>query len=145
MKFNFSKYTNWIFSLNNWKHNQYLWYVSWCLGIYVFLFLEIRWNNDIFNNKIDKKHFDSYDYNTSDKNYTKRILGDATGELGPFSIQKTLPINSWYGTRASFKDTSDNLVVRGNRYLGGTFEGMFAFALEISTASDATFRIVITP
>ena len=53
------------------------------------------------NNSYVDIYTSSYD---SYSNYTGRILGDATGEIGPFSTTAT---GSWYGDYAFFVDSSN--------------------------------------
>ena len=44
----------------------------------------------------DSKYYDVYKYGTDYTNYTRRILGDATGELGPFVEVDYTYMGSWY-------------------------------------------------
>ena len=52
-------------------------------------------------NEIDfpeSKYYDVYNYSTSNTNYARRILGDGTGEMGPFQSVKS----SWHNDYAYF-------------------------------------------
>ena len=66
------------------------------------------------------KYYDLYAYGTSNSDYTRRILGDATGE-----------VNGWYGDIADFVGSGNPWFVRGrstNTTLGHpTYAGVFAF------------------
>ena len=85
----------------------------------------------------DSKYFDVYSGTT----YTSRILGDATGEMGPFNSQ-----NSWYADNSSFINTSYPWFVRGSLYNNGVLAGQFSFG-KTNGANNASygFRIVLTP
>ena len=54
----------------------------------------------------DSKYYDTYAYATTDEQYQRRILGDATGEMGPFAsttyLTQTRKIGSWYSDYAYF-------------------------------------------
>ena len=54
----------------------------------------------------DSKYYDTYAYATVDEQFQRRILGDATGEMGPFASATYLTtirqIGSWYVDNAYF-------------------------------------------
>ena len=98
-----------------------------------------------------KKYYDGYTYSGSQTSYNLRILGDATGEMGPFT-NKTRKISSWYEDEATFINYEAPWFVRGgvfNGYNSGTNGGIFAFARGYGSATTfsvtPTFRIVLTP
>ena len=74
------------------------------------------------------KYFDIY--NSSDGNYTYsyRILGDATGELGPFNQNSDgVLYNSWYGDSGYTPSTINPWFDRGAGCGDGLLAGQFAF------------------
>ena len=98
----------------------------------------------------DKKYYDTYTYSTLDEQYQRRILGDATGELGPFNnktyLAVTIPIGSWHFDNAALLYSSRPWINRGNAYTDGTDAGIFAFSPTEGQAYGAgTFRLVLTP
>jgi len=58
------------------------------------------------------KYFDVYDENSNTTTYQYRILGDGTGEMGPFANNK----GSWYGDYAYFLTASYPWFIRGGIY-----------------------------
>lgn len=107
---------------------------------------------DFFANNAWSKYYDIYsNETTNDMAYNKRILGDATGEMGPFaniadSDGKTRHHSSWYKDLAHFVTPSASWFVRGGSWQDGVEAGIFAFT---STNGGAyawnSFRIVLTP
>lgn len=98
------------------------------------------------------KYFDIYSSDTLNKstgyNYTKMILGDATGELGSFynSSRSTymMYISSWYENNSVFFRKDNSWLYRGGSFGDGTQSGQFAFTSLPGTArNDASFRIVL--
>lgn len=76
--------------------------------------------------------------------YSKRILGDATGEMGPFSYS-TDYYSSWYNDLAIFPNTSGPWVIRGGDFKSTTKAGMFSFSTGNGDSnSEYSFRIVIS-
>ncbi len=90
------------------------------------------------------KYYDVYLHSTSATTYNRRILGDATGEMGPFASNNSRPISSWYNDEAWFFYSSNPLNVRGGNYTasGG---GVFAFSYGSIVTTASTFRIVLSP
>ncbi len=74
----------------------------------------------------EDKYYDQYQFAYNDKNYQRRILGDATGEMGPFSLatygSQIRQISSWYSDEAWFAQNTDPWFRRG----GGMYVGMEA-------------------
>ena len=102
----------------------------------------------------EQKYYDLYiheeiNYNMS---FYRRILGDATGEMGPFSSHNSIAIrvSSWYGDSISqyFSDTYP-FAVRGygadEGY--GTLAGIFSFLGGYGSSDDrqTSFRLILTP
>ena len=107
--------------------------------------------SDFFSNNTYSKYWDKYN-STQDTNYNNRILGDATGEMGPFESEKDLDNNtrnksSWYRDLAHFSLSSYPWLYRGSSWSGGTSSGVFAFRSFTGSATGVTvsFRIVLAP
>ncbi len=101
----------------------------------------------------DSKYYDLYKTGTSGNDYSRRILGDATGELGPFEAKVydhlTTNISSWYDDAASFitkADENKTWFNRGGQAIDGTSAGIFYFRPWNGEQSGSrTFRIVLAP
>ncbi|MBE6161623.1 MAG: hypothetical protein E7158_05360 [Firmicutes bacterium] len=96
------------------------------------------------------KYFDVYGETTSNSDYSKRILGDATGEMGPFydytSGTWTGHHNNWYSDYSSFIHSSSSWFSRGGGYNYGVLAGSFYFSyLTGGSANDIGFRLVLAP
>jgi len=100
----------------------------------------------------DSKYYDTY----QDKYpyASKRILGDATGELGPFSTMYKMGLNStgdrnissWYHDDAHTVGTQYVFFVRGSNFVYGLTGGIFSHASYYGNALDnSTYRIILTP
>ena len=105
---------------------------------------------NFFNNSTYTKYWDKYT-STTNTQYNNRILGDATGEMGPFGNEKD-PDNisrqksSWYGDLAFFAYSSGPWFLRGGHWYAGTVSGVFAFGYYSGTAyTYGSFRIILTP
>ena len=80
----------------------------------------------------NSKYYDVYDSSSEWTTYSKRILGDATGEMGPFYYYKdgdngNRPHNSWYADGSYFVLSSSPWFLRGGRYGNGVLAGQFDF------------------
>lgn len=102
-------------------------------------------------NSIEKKYYEEYIFNTnsnSANSYKYRILGDATGELGPFQnfigiSTSNVLLSSWHG-RAYFVHESQPWSERGGLYSHGIEAGNFSFhSNDGGSQSYVTFRIVL--
>jgi len=102
----------------------------------------------------DKRYYDTYSYSTNDQHFERRILGDATGEVGPFASKNyngsngkyTRFINSWYDDFAQSVHDSNPWVIRGGHLLEGTDSGIFAFSVTMgSLLNNLGFRVVLSP
>ena len=97
-----------------------------------------------------KDYFDVYDKDSSDNSYNKRILGDATGEMGPFlnyieDDGKTYWHSSWYADYSDFVDASFPWFGRGGGWDNGVLAGQFYF-LRVTGGAYAYggFRLVLS-
>ena len=106
--------------------------------------------SNFFTNNIWNKYYDKYT-STLDINYDNRILGDATGEIGPFGSEKGLDDNiryksSWYKDHAFFAYSSNPWFFRGCHWAHGTNTGAFSFGYYAGGADlGVGFRIVLAP
>jgi len=96
----------------------------------------------------DVKYYDTYAHATNDENYQRRILGDATGEMGPFSTEtygtQNRQIGSWYADEAWFVHHGNPWFARGGARNASISAGMFSFAIAYGRADGAYgFRIVL--
>ena len=91
----------------------------------------------------DSKYYDIYSYGSNDQEYQRRILGDATGEMGPFSVV-TSNINSWYSSSSNYNAYFAMWTLRGNVYYSGSDSGVFSFANAGGrNATSNTYRIIL--
>jgi len=106
--------------------------------------------SNFFTDSNYTKYWDKYS-STINTNYSTRILGDATGEMGPFGNQtdpdsSSRKINSWYGDRGDFIYSYNPWLTRGNFWGNGKSAGIFAFSHYSGNARALEgFRIVLTP
>ena len=96
------------------------------------------------------KYYDIYTYASVNVQYQRRILGDATGEMGPFAsatyLNVTRQIGSWYSEHAYFSRLIFPWFVRGGIFRQGRETGVFAFKNETGYIYGiATYRIILTP
>ena len=105
---------------------------------------------DFFNDTNYTKYWDRYT-STANTNYNNRILGDTTGEMGPFGREvdpdnNTRYKSSWYKDYAGFAYASYPWFHRGGHWNGGTHAGDFAFSPDTGgTYTFIGYRIVLTP
>ena len=99
----------------------------------------------------DEKYFDLYNASSTTATYKYRILGDATGEMGPFKSfldgdNTSRYHNSWYNDTGSFVSSTEPWFFRGAVYNAGVLAGQFQFN---STTGEAqphhSFRLVLMP
>ena len=99
----------------------------------------------------DSKYFDTYNASSSISSYQYRILGDATGEMGPFKQfldgdNQSRYHSSWYSDNSYFVESSNPWVGRGGRYTCGLIASAFFFDRYNGSANaGAGYRIVLTP
>ncbi len=99
---------------------------------------------------LDSTYYDTYAYATVDERYQRRILGDATGEMGPFSsatyLTQTRKIGSWYNDQSHFVFPDEPWFVRGMVHTDGVYSGEFTFVNTYGHIdSRVSFRIILTP
>ena len=113
---------------------------------YVSGYLNNVFNNSGFNastiSNYDPKYFDVYSISNTNvsTNYDRRILGDATGEMGPFMNDRS----GWYEDSALFIYSNAPWFVRGYGYTGVTSSGIFSFYIGGGVTAYNSFRIVLT-
>jgi len=99
---------------------------------------------DFLTNSNWNKYYDKYS-STINTAYNNRILGDATGEVGPFVSASNI-ISSWYGDRARFIHSSNPWFFRSGYWENGLDAGSFAFSNTAGDVNSAvSFRIVLAP
>ena len=94
----------------------------------------------------NEKYYDQYLLSNS-TDYQRRILGDATGEMGPIArLANSNLVHSWYNDNAWFSANNDPWFARGSQYSSGFETGMFSYGAEAGGVADhISFRIVLTP
>ncbi len=96
-----------------------------------------------------KKYFDIYPSDSDINTYNKRILGDATGEMGPFYYyydgdNEKRYHNAWYVDSSYFVFSSHPWVDRGSNYSFGVLAGQFYFNRNTGgLGSDFGSRLVL--
>ena len=91
------------------------------------------------------KYFDVYPSENNPYGYNNRILGDATGEIGPFYISNEHVLNNWFNEYALFPNYNAPWFLRG-----GAFDnGLLAGQLKLDGFSGGSnqyvgFRIVLS-
>ena len=98
----------------------------------------------------DSKYYDTYAYATTTQQYQRRILGDATGEMGPFAsvtyLTQTRQIGSWHADHAHFVTSGTPWFYRGGSPTDGSYTGVFAFYSTYGHDwGGGSFRVVLTP
>jgi len=97
----------------------------------------------------DSKYFDIYPTESTDTSYSNRILGDATGELGPFYFYQDGDTNNryhnnWYFDNSYFINISSPWFYRSGGYNTGVLASQFLFSKYNGGAySFNGFRIVL--
>ena len=105
---------------------------------------------NFFSDSAYSKYWDKYT-STAYTNYNNRILGDATGEMGPFGSELdpdggTRIKSSWYKDYARFAPSVTPWFIRGGSWFNGTASGTFAFDSETGgTITCISYRIVLAP
>ncbi len=98
--------------------------------------------SDFFTNSEWEKYYDKYvNASTSYTTYNQRILGDATGEMGPFKTYQS----SWYSDHAYFAHSSLPWFIRGGLCLLTSATGIFYFNSGPGDgAMSNSFRVVLS-
>ena len=106
-----------------------------------------------------QQYYDIYIYDDIlyNAHYYNRILGDATGEMGPFTtkiysesaseVNRQRYLGSWYDDYSSYvPETRVPWIARGSRSVTGLDSGAFAFIGDTGNNYPYTsFRIILTP
>ncbi len=105
--------------------------------------------SDFFTNNNWNKYYDKYTSSVV-TNYNKRILGDATGEMGSFFNERidlsNYHMSSWYSDGSFFLSTNYSWFDRGGNMKYGSESGIFYFSSFPGAAGDYhSFRLVLTP
>jgi len=95
-----------------------------------------------------EKYYDKYTYGEDAEHYNRRILGDATGEMGPFTNvvygSQTRQIGSWYADEVLFVDYGSTWFERGANGCLGTGAGVFTFFRDTGRLRPwSSFRVVL--
>ena len=97
----------------------------------------------------EDKYYDKYSYSISELQYQRRILGDATGEMGSFISQFTKDTNyihSWYNDSGHFTYYGYSFFVRSGGHSSGIYSGTFAFYRDSGHMTNwLSFRLILTP
>ena len=104
---------------------------------------------DFFTNSKWSKYYDQYT-STANKDYNNRILGDATGEMGPFGVDKdpdnsTRYRSSWYKDSAYFANSFYPWFRRGGNWCDGLLSGTFSSTYYTGSVYGNSFRVVLAP
>ena len=97
------------------------------------------------------KYVDIYDAASTTSTYNYRILGDATGEMGPFGLNTILSDHqynqsSWYADHSSFVYFATPWFLRGGSLYHGAQAGAFHFYRDTGVnGTHVGFRLVLTP
>ena len=98
----------------------------------------------------EKKYYDLYLFNNNSYNtiYNRRILGDATGETGPFEsnhLWVEVNISSWnHSLLNQFFSIIYPIGARSYYYFGGNVTDIFAFQ-GIYSFEGSVSRLILTP
>ena len=98
----------------------------------------------------DSKYYDVYSSSSTMTSYQYRILGDATGEMGPFKTyldgdNNSRYHNSWYGDYSYFVDSTYPWFDRGGYYACGVLAGQFNFNRNTGGVNtNIGFRLVLS-
>ena len=97
----------------------------------------------------NSKYYDEYSSSSDWTTYSKRILGDATGEMGPFyyymdADNNNRIHNNWYDDLSDFVNNTYAWFSRGGNYDFGVIANQFLFGHRAGSASDSIgFRLVL--
>ncbi len=108
-------------------------------------------NSEITPTSYDSKYIDVYSSSSTIISFNYRILGDATGEMGPFNnyLEKngtSYYHGSWYNEEAHFINSSFPWFFRGGYWDRGVLAGIFYFdRFTGGVHVNVSFRLVLTP
>ena len=98
-----------------------------------------------------KDYLDKYQSNSYNESYSNRILGDATGEMGPFFYYYDSDLayprlhNSWYGNNSNFVNNIFPWFLRGSNNNSGVLASQFSFAGQTGRPDYFGTRLVLAP
>ena len=98
----------------------------------------------------NSKYYDEYSNSSDWTTYSNRILGDATGEMGPFynyqdTDNNSRVHNSWYDDCSDFVATSYPWFYRGGGFSDGIIASQMYFSLSSGSVNiGVSFRLVLT-
>ena len=102
--------------------------------------------NDIVTNSTYSKYIDKYSSSSTITSYKFRILGDATGELGPFWNNGRYNQSTWFADDANFVDSFYPWFLRGGFCSYTTRAGQFSFSRSSGDAyTGYSARLVLEP
>jgi hypothetical protein len=120
-------------------------------GSYEYVSTYINGNNTKFDEEIIKNYSEKYfDIYNNSLTFSNRILGDATGELGPFYIYKdnddnSRYHNSWWSDNSFYFNAENNYLGRGGYFNSGILAGQFGFrAYPGQGFNFMSFRLILT-
>ena len=87
-----------------------------------------------------KRYYDKYSYGTSNTEYTRGKLGDATKEMAPTGTS-----GNWYSDYAYFPNSSNPWFLRGGNYVVGANAGVFYFSYNYGYASASGSARAVLP
>ena len=108
-------------------------------------------NKTTLEDKYNKKYYDLYNSSSTITTYQYMILGDATGEMGPFKYYKDGDSvdryhNSWYNDNSNFVEFTYPWFDRGGYYPNGVLSGQFDFFRGVGGVDDYNgSRLVLAP
>ena len=106
-------------------------------------------SDGVSNFPTDTRYYDTYVYATDDEHYNRRILGDATGEMGPFTDRRygsqVRQVGSWHADEAWFVFSAAPWFARGGDHYNGSNTGVFTSRNYGGHAgSNLSFRVVLS-
>ncbi len=105
--------------------------------------LNVSGMKNIVSNETYTKYLDKYSSSSDKLTYKYRILGDATGEMGPFWSDGSYK-NAWYKDYSFFLDSSYSWIDRGGGHSDNVTAGQFRFARSTGDVYySITSRIVL--
>ena len=90
------------------------------------------------------KYLDKYSSESTLTSYKKRILGDATGEMGPF-LNIRYYESTWYDDQSDFFSSTGYWFSRGGYFDSTTRSGQFFYSKGSGLSSSDSFRLILTP
>ncbi len=108
-------------------------------------------SSELTLDELNTKYKDYVDkYSSNNSNYSNRILGDATAELGPFYSYNekdgSINHNSWYADAATYISTSVPWFIRGGCWNYGIVAGQFSFNnYNGASGGSVGTRLVLSP